>query len=115
MLSGTLQIAAELCGPIYHAGAARGLALVSDTFRDANSSGAPLAHFSASHRSMEDDHYGVRLTTKPLTRDQIGHPITRPPDRLGVAHFEVRNTNGLAPLVGALSDWTVILYFYRVK
>ena len=115
MLLGIWQIAAELCGPISHAGAARGLGLVSDTFRDANSGGAPLANFPASYRLHEDDHYGARLTTKTLTRDQIGHPITRPPDSLGVAHFEVRNTNGLAPLVGALSDWTVILYFYRVK
>jgi hypothetical protein len=115
MLSSTWQIAAELCGPIYYAGGVRGLALIRDIFRDANSGGAPLAHFSASHRSMEDDNYGLRLTIKPLARDNIGHPITRPPDSLGVAHFEVRDADGLAPLVGEQSDWTVILYFYRVK
>jgi hypothetical protein len=114
MLSGTWQIAAEPCGPVYHAGVARGLVLVSDTFRDANSGGAPLAHFSKSYRLEEDDFYGIRLSTKPLARDQIGHPITRPPDNLGVVHLAVRDANGLAPLVGALSDWTVILYFYRI-
>ncbi len=46
MLSCTWQVAAELCGPIYHAGGARGLVLVSDILRDANSGGAPLAHLS---------------------------------------------------------------------
>ncbi len=50
MLIGTWQIAAELCGQVYYAGVSRGLVLVSDTFRDANSGGAPLTHFSASYR-----------------------------------------------------------------
>ena len=116
MLSGSWQVAAELCGPIYHAGGARGLVLVSDTFRDANSGGAPLAHISASYRTQEDNHYGIRLTTKPLCRDLIGHPVTRHPDSLGVVHLAVRDADGLAPIDGAaLSDWVAILYLYRVK
>ncbi len=116
MLSGAWQIAAELCGPIYHAGAAWGLALVCDTFRDANSGGVPLAHISASYRLQEGDHYGLRLTPKPLARDHIGHPVTRYPDSRGVANFRVRDADGLAPLVGAaLSDWAIILYLYRFK
>ena len=115
MLSGNWQVAAEFCGPIYHAGMARGLVLVSDTFRDASSGGAPLAHLSGSYRLEEENHYGLRLTTKPLPRDHIGHPVSRTPDNLGTAHFELRDANGLAPLVGLPSDWTIILYFYRVK
>jgi len=82
MVSGTWQAAAELCGPIYHAGpqvGGRGLVLVSDTSRDANSGGAPLAHFSASYRLEEDSHYGIHLTTKPLYRDHIGHPVSLTP------------------------------------
>ncbi len=116
MLSGTCQIAAELCGPIYNSGGTRGLVLVSDTFRDANSGGAPLAAFSASYRMQKDDHYGIRLSTKPLCMDHIGHPVTRNPDNLGVVHLAVCDADGLFPIAGAaLYDWAVILYIYRVK
>jgi hypothetical protein len=116
MLSGAWQIAAEPCGPLYHAGGARGLVLVSDTFRHAGSGGAPLAHLSRSHRIGEDDHYGFRLTSKPLPRDHIGHPVTRPPDNIGAIHLEVLSSDGLVPLVypETLSDWAITLYFYRV-
>jgi hypothetical protein len=90
--------------------------LVSDTFRDAASCGAPLAHFSLSYRIMEDDHYGMRLTNKPLSRDNIGHPVTRSPDNVGAVHLEVLNAEGLAPLVypEALLDWSITMYFYKV-
>ncbi len=89
--------------------------MVSDTFCDANSGGALLAHLSGSYRLEEENHFGLRLTTKPLFRDHIGHPVTRPPDNRGVAHFGVLDANGLAPSVGVISEWTDVLYFYRVK
>jgi hypothetical protein len=89
--------------------------LVTDTFRDANSGGAPLAHFSASYRTEEENHYGIRLTTKLLCRDFIGHPVTRHPDSLGVVYLAVRDADG-SPIAGAeLFEWAVILYLYRVK
>jgi hypothetical protein len=97
MLSGAWQVAAEPRGPLYHAGSARGLVIVSDTFRDAASGGAPLAHFSRSHRIGEDDHYGFRLTNKPLARAHIGHPVIRPPDNIGAIHIEVLSSDGLIP------------------
>jgi len=107
---GTWQVAAEVCCPIYHAGGARGLVLVGVTFRDVNSGGAPLAHFSASNRMEEDSHYDIRLSSKPFCRDHVGHPVSRLPDNPGVAHFAVRNPKGLAPIAGAaLPDWTMIL------
>ena len=116
MLSGAWQVAAEPCGPLYHAGGARGLVIVSDTFRDAASGGAPLAHFSIFYRIGEDDHYGLGLTNKLLLRDNIGHPVTRPPDNIGAIHLKVLNSDGLTPLVypETLSDWAIALYFYRV-
>jgi len=115
IFSGTWQIAAELGGWIYHACGARGLVLVSDNFRDANSGGAPLAYFSASCRMEEENHDGIHLSTKPLCRDHIGHPVPRNPDSLGVIHLDVRDADS-SPLAGAaLSDWAVRLYFYRVK
>ena len=115
MLSGTWQVAAELYGPIYHAGGARGLVLVSDTCRDANSGGAPLAHFDASYRMEEENHYGTRLTSKPLCREHIGHPVTRHPDSLGVFHLALRDADG-SPIAGAaLSEWMEIFYLLSVK
>ena len=50
MLSGSWQVAAEPCELLYHAGGARELVMVSDTFRDAASGGGPLAHFSQTYR-----------------------------------------------------------------
>ena len=87
MLSVTWQVAAELCRPIYRAdpvGGGRGLVLVSDTFRAVKSGGAHLPHLSASYRMQEENHYGIRLTTKPLCRDNIGNlvfPAPRQPRR----------------------------------
>ncbi len=104
MLSGAWQVATELCGTIFYADGARGIVLVSNTFRDANSGDAPLAHFSGSYRLEEENHYGLRMTTKPLPRDHIGHPVARPPDNMGVAHFGVRDANGLGPLVVVLPE-----------
>ena len=91
VLSGTWQVVAELCGLIYHAGGARRLVLVSDTFRNVNSGGASLAHLSASYRVEEENHNGIRLTTKPICRNHIGHPSTHSPDNLGVVHLAERD------------------------
>ncbi len=104
MLSGAWCAAAQICGPIYYAGGARGLVLVSDIFRDASSGGALLAHFSGSCRLEKENQYGLRLTTKPLPRDHIEHPVTRPSENLGVPHFEVWDADSLAPLAGGVSD-----------
>jgi hypothetical protein len=48
----------------------------------------------------------MRLTNKPLSRDNIGHPVTQSPNNVGAVHVEVLNAGGLAPLVypDALSD-----------
>jgi hypothetical protein len=80
--------------------------MASITFCNAASGGAPLAHFSLSYRIGEDDHFGIRLSSKPPARDHIGQPVTRSPDNVGAVHLEVLNTEGLAPLVcpEALSD-----------
>jgi hypothetical protein len=116
MLSGAWQVAAEPCGPFYHAGGANRLVMVSNPFRDAASGGARLAHFSLSYRIGEEDHSCLCLTNKPLSRDNIGHPVTRPPDNIGAIHLVLLNSDGLTPLVypATLSNWAITLYFYRV-
>jgi hypothetical protein len=116
MMSGTWQIAAETCCPILHTGIGftRGLVVVSDTFRDAYSGSSVIAHLGRSFRIDEDNYYGLRLTTKPLARDTIGQPVIRPIDNIDSIHLAVRYAGTLAPLVGTIPDWEIVLYFYRV-
>ena len=99
MLSGAWQISMEPCGPLNHAGIFRGLVMVSYIFCDANSGGALLARFSISYSIGEDDLYGLRLTNKPLSRDNIGYLLIRPPDNIGDGHLKVINSQGIVPLV----------------
>ncbi len=89
MLSGAWQVTAESCGLLYHAGGARVIVMVSNIFRDADNGSGPLAHFSLSYRKDEDNHYGLRMINKPLSRLNIESPLTRPPDNLGAVHLEV--------------------------
>jgi hypothetical protein len=116
MMGGSWQVAAEVCCPILHTGIVftRGLAVVSDTFHDAYSGRSVIAHLGRSFRVDEDNYFGLRLTTKPLARDNIGQPVTRPIDNIDSAHIAVRYAGTLAPLVGTIPDWEIKLYFYRV-
>jgi hypothetical protein len=92
MMSGSWQVAAEVCCPILHTdiGFTRGLAVVSDTSRDAYSGSSVIAHLGRSFRVDEDNYFGLRLTTKPLSRDAIGQPVTRPIDNIDSVHLAVR-------------------------
>ncbi len=110
------QVAAEVCCPILHTGIryTRGLAVVSDTFRDAYSGSSVISHLGRSFRVDEDKHFGLRLTTKPLARDTTGQPVTRPIDTIDSLHLAVRYAGTLAPLAGTIPVWEIVLYFYRV-
>jgi hypothetical protein len=63
MMSGSWHVAAELCCPILHTGIGftRGMAVVSDTFRDAYSGSSVIAHLGRSSRFNEGNYYGLRL------------------------------------------------------
>jgi hypothetical protein len=52
MMSGSWQVAAEICCPILHTGIGftRGLAVVSNTFRDAYNGSSVIAHLCRSFR-----------------------------------------------------------------
>ncbi len=112
-MNGEWQVAAEVCCPILHTGigSTRGLAVVSDTYRDAYSGSSVIAHLDRSFRIDEDDYVGLRLTTKPLERDTIGQPVTRLIDNIDSVNLAVRNAGTLAPLVGTIPDWEIVLYF----
>jgi hypothetical protein len=95
-------------------GFTRGLAVVSDTFRDAYSDSSVLAHLGRFFRVDEDNYFGLRITTKPLARDTIVQPVTRPIDNIDSVHLAGRYAGTLAPLAGTLPDWEIVLYFYRI-
>ena len=50
----------------------------------------------------------------PPARDTIGQPVTRPIDNINAVYLAVRYARSLAPLVGTLPDWEIVLYFFRV-
>ncbi len=106
MMSGSWQVAAEPGCPLLHTGlgAVRGLAVVSDTFRDAYSGSSVIAHLGRSFRVDEENYYGLRLSTKPLARDTIGQPLSRSIDNMNSIHLAVRYACSLSPLVGTLPD-----------
>ena len=95
-------------------GFTRGLAVVSDTFRDVYSGSLVIAHLGRPTRVDEDNCFGLRLTTKPLARDTIGQPVTRPIGNINAVYLAVRYAGTLAPLVGTIPGWEIVLYFYRV-
>ncbi len=116
MMSGSWQVAADTCCPLLHKGVGftRGLAVVSDTFRDAYSGSSVIDHLGRSFRVDEDNYFGLRLTIKPLSRDTLGHPVTRPIDNINSAHLAMMYAGTLVPLVGTIPDWEIFSYFYRV-
>jgi hypothetical protein len=116
MMSGSWQFSAEMCCPLLHTGVGltRGLVIVSDTFRDAFSGSLVLVHLSRSFRIDEENYYDLRLSTKPLARNTIDQPVTRPINSINAVHLSLRYARSLAPLVGTLPDWEIVLYFFRV-
>jgi hypothetical protein len=91
-------------------GFTRGLA-VSGIFRDAYSGSSVLAHLGHSFHIDEENYYGLRLSTKPLARDTISQPLTRPIDNINGIHLAVRYAGNLAPLVGGLPGWEIVCNF----
>jgi hypothetical protein len=80
------------------------MVLVSDTCRGTYSGSSVLAHLGRSLRIDEENYYGLRLSTKPLARNTIGQPVTRPIANINALHLVVRYAGSLAPLVGTLPD-----------
>jgi hypothetical protein len=114
MLSGRWQMAIEACGPFYHEGAdLRGLVFFSQTFEDNNNADCVIGYLFKSYRAGEDFHYGLRLTTRPVTRDNIGYPVCIPLDSLSSVHIAVRNAATLAPIAAELRECSACLHFYR--
>ena len=106
-------MAIEACEPLYHEGAGlRGLVFFSQTFGDNNIGDGVIGHLPKSYRAGEDFHYGLRLTTRPDARDNIGYPDRTPLDHMSSVHIAVRNAATLEPIAAGLREWSACLYFY---
>ncbi len=115
MLSGRWQMAIEACGLLYHEGPdMRGLVFFSQTNGENKNGDGVIGHLPKSYRAGEDFHYGLRLTTRPAARDNIGYPVRTPLDNLSSMHIAVRDAATLVPIAAGLREWSACLYFFRV-
>jgi hypothetical protein len=79
MLSGRWKMAIEACGPLYQEGPdLRGLVFFSQPFGDNNNGDGVIGHLPKSYRAGEDFNYGLRLTTRPVARGNVGYPVRTP-------------------------------------
>ena len=105
MLSGAWQMDIEACGPLYHEGPdMRDLVFFSQTFGDNTNGDGVIGHLPKSYRAGEDFNYGLRLTTRPAARDNIGYPVHTPLDNLSSVHIAVRNAATLAPIAAGCAN-----------
>jgi hypothetical protein len=92
-------MAIEACGPLYtEEPDMRGLVFFSQTFGDNNNGDGVIGHLPKSYRAGEDFHYGLRMTTRPTARDNIGYTVRTPLDNLSFIHIAVRIAATLAPI-----------------
>jgi len=92
----------------------RALELFSQTLGDNNNGNGVIGHLLKSYCADEDISHGLRLTTRPAARDNIGYPVRTPLDNLISVNIAVRNAATLAPIAAGLREWSVCLYFYIV-
>jgi hypothetical protein len=112
---GTWQLAVESCSIIKHDvridDQSRGISIISDSFRD------PYGHQVIGHLSKSDDKwYGLRMTSKPITRDLIGVNVTSALDGMSSIHIGLRDSEALENLIEPeqVDEWVMVLTFYRV-
>ena len=115
MNTGRWFLAMESCSLISHnippADMSRGLSVLSDTFRDPRNSGGAIGHLGRSYRESEDGFYGLRLTTKPVSRDTVGYPVYKSLDSLSHIHLRLKGSD---PFTATnLSEFQICLCFYK--
>jgi hypothetical protein len=88
----------------------RGMSIVSDSFRN------PYGHRVIGHLSKSDDQwYGLRMTSKPVTRDLVGVNVSTTLDGMSSIHIGIRDSETLESLnePESVDEWLMILNFYR--
>jgi len=113
---GTWHFAVEACSIIKHDvrinDQSRGMSIISDSFRD------PYGHQVIGHLSKSDDKwYGLRMTSKPITRDLVGVNVSSALDGgMSSIHIGLRDSEALENLnePEKVDEWVMLLPFYRV-
>ena len=96
----------------------RGITVVSNSFPDThcNTSSRVIRYLARTYRQQEEGYFGLRLSHKPVSRDQVGHPVFTPLDNMRSIHIGLRGAADGLPLLSAataLSEWVCCLIFYR--
>ena len=89
-----------------------GLVFFLQTFGNDNNGDGVIGHLPKSYRAGEDYRNGLRLTTRPVARDNIGYPVRTLLENLSFVHIAVRNASTLAPIAAGLPEWSACLYLY---
>ena len=87
------------------------MSIISDSLRD------PYGHRVIGHLSRSDDQwFGLRMTSKPVTRDLVGINVLSSLDTISSLHIGIRDSETLEELSGpeSVDEWLMILTFYRV-
>lgn len=114
MSLGQWQMGVESCSPV-KAAIDSGLVIVSETFRHTSNPSNVVGHLQRNRRADEEGYFGVRLTNKPLARDNVGVPVSASLDGVATVRISFRDAVTLERLPdGAMvSEWLVCLTFWR--
>jgi hypothetical protein len=113
-------VAIDSVSLVYHGVASTDLSaailVTSDTINPGVNNNRILGMLGRSFRTNEENFFGLRLTTKPCTRDHIGYELKGDElDSLAEFHIGMRKESG-ATLTSPslLRNWSMTLVFYRV-
>ena len=118
VMHGKWEVVVESWGQLKHEAVslARGWVLRSDTFSDPNSNSRALAAFPRTRVAGATNEFGLRLSTKPPSRDTIGVPVRCPLGSLHAVHLTIVDAVSGDPIddPALLEEWLLCLTFYRV-
>ena len=119
MQTGRWEVAVEAWSQLRHdtLDLADSWSLVSRDFVDANSNSQVLASFPRTRVVGATTEFGLRLSTKPPTRDTVGIPVRTPIDALQTVHLALRDSVSGEALEdpGLVGEWMAVLVFYKVN
>jgi len=112
---GNWHLTVEACSIIMHDvqidDQPRGISIISESFRD------PYGYQVIGHLSKSDDKwFGLRMTSKPITRDLVGVNVSSALGGMSSIHIGLRDSEALGNLIEPekVDEWLMVLTFYMV-